>query len=253
METESDQHVKPIRPAAAPAPGDVQRAVKSYLKTNPSVLRADLSLLSEILEAPQHEGDNVVDLQAHLLGRMRRKIDDLSADAAQKQAKDARAYGEEDRVREAVLALADVRSFDELLETISNRLPAILEMRSIVIALERPLSAEDAIPPSINIQSLQEGDVARLLEEDRVRIFSPAGLGLEYALPATSRHALALLRIDLGPGPACLVALETAHAKRFADTPPSEAFAFLGEMIERSMRSWLDLPRVEPRPGVLSD
>lgn len=221
---------------------DPERAVRAYLRAHPEVLRADPGLLAEIVGAPVSPDGRIVNFQGAVIQRLKERLSVLEKETAETRAEADLSAAEDARTRAAVLLLLEAHGFPALIATITSGLPRALEANIVALALEMgpERGAEDDLA-QLGVHLLLPGEVTRAMPRARVR-FSPGHWqGREDGTGAVG--SMALVRLDLGQGrPPCLLVAQSADPVRFRPELPAEPYRFLGDIIERQIRTWLTLP-----------
>ncbi len=140
----------------------------SFLENNPDFFSDRQELLSKMLVPSRWSGDGVVDMQRFLADRRLKEIDDLRG-CAQEVIETSRSnMSVQTRTHAAVLALLKGTSISQLLSTISDDLPMLLDVDFIVLGFEPP-GIETGLPMSADVEilDLNEGDVDRVLGQDK--------------------------------------------------------------------------------------
>ena len=148
---------RPIDPsqqhdASQPVDGSLTaEAVKQYLLANPDFILDDDDLISSMSAPKNASGNNVLDLQSGMIGRLQHKVGQLRD--IQAELIDAASINAltRDRVLVAVLKLMDSKSFEELIafNTEPSGLAAALDLDTLAIAVE-----SKAEVPGLNVTGL---------------------------------------------------------------------------------------------------
>jgi uncharacterized protein YigA (DUF484 family) len=222
--------------------------VAAYLRRNPGFLADNPSLL-DVLEAPARrdldgDDDRIVDLQQAMVERLREEVEQLRRDRDQLLATGRSNLAAQARVHLAVVALLSARSFEHLIETVTEDLAVSLNLDSVTICVEK---ADDALPAAatVGVRRVPFGTVDGLLGVGRDRlllgdtladpeIFGP-GSGLV--------RSFALLRLEISEAtPPAMLAFGSREADHFDPHQGSELLTFVAEVLARLIRAWLDLP-----------
>ncbi|MEQ9520502.1 MAG: DUF484 family protein [Parvibaculum sp.] len=224
----------------------IEDLVREYLIENPSFVLDDAEILASLTAPSINAGNNVIDLQTIMIERLQHKVSQLRE--IQSELIDAASINAltRDRVFAAVLKLMEARNFEELIAYITkpDGLAAALELDTVALAIE---SRADA--PGLGVRGLRileaggtdramgSGNIVRL----SAHIEPNPGL---YGSSSGHVHSEALVRLTFSrTTPPGLLALGSAHAEQFHPTQAADLLEFLGRVIERAVRQWLDLPR----------
>lgn len=221
-------------------------AVKQYLLANPDFILDDMDLIASMSAPRNAVGDNVLDLQSVIIERLQHKVGQLRD--IQAELIDAASINAltRDRVLVAVLKLMDAKSFEELIAFITepSGLAAALDLDTVALAVE-----SKADVPGLGVRGLRileangvdaligSGEPYRLSEE----INSNPGL---YGGSAPHVRSEALVRLTFSNStPPGILALGSAHPEQFHPSQAADLLEFMGRVVERAVRLWLDLPR----------
>lgn len=221
-------------------------AVKEFLLANPSFVMDDTDLIAALAAPGARSGDNVVDLQRVMVERLQHKVRQLRD--IQAELIDAASINAltRDRVHAAALRLMEAKSFEELIAFITepSGLAASLDLDTVALAIE---SRADA--PGLGVRGLrilEAGGTDKAIGSDRSHHLSgniEPNPGL-YGQAAPHVRSEALVRLTFSKTtPPGMLALGSAHPDQFHQAQAADLLEFLGRVIERSVRIWLDLPR----------
>ncbi len=221
-------------------------AVKQYLLAHPDFILNDIDLISSMSAPRNASGDNVLDLQSAMIERLQHKVEQLRD--IQAELIDAASINAltRDRVLVAVLKLMDAKSFEELVAFITEPtgLAAALDLDTVALAVE---SKADA--PGLGVRGL------RILEANGVDTLIGSGEPFRLSSEITSNPGLyggsaphvrseALVRLTFSKStPPGLLALGSAHPEQFHPSQAADLLEFMGRVVERAVRLWLDLPK----------
>lgn len=224
----------------------IEDLVKDFLLENPSFILDDADILVSLTAPTINAGNNVIDLQTIMIERLQRKVRQLRE--IQTELIDAASINAltRDRVFAAVLNLMEAKSFEDLIAYITkpDGLAAALELDTVALAIE---SRADA--PGLGVRGLrilEAGGTDRAIGSgNNVRLTAhiEPNPGL-YGSSAGHVHSEALVRLTFSrTTPPGVLALGSTHAEQFHPTQAADLLEFLGRVIERAVRQWLDLPR----------
>ncbi len=232
---------RPLPPAGAALDA---AAVATYLAAHPDFLVDHADLVAQLRLPLASRGEGVIDLQGFVVERLRaevRRLKDLQRDLIATTRQNAAIQA---RVHKAVLALLAADSFETLIQAVSTDLAVILDVDICALCVE----ATGGISPGgrlAGVQILEAGLVDAFLgTERRTRLRANilgdpelfgAGVGLV--------RADALVRLDFGrQGPKALVAFGSRRPDGFHPGQGTELLCFLANVLELTVRQWLDLP-----------
>ena len=201
--------------------------------------------LLEVLAAPARaHGDGVLDLQSFMVERLRNEV------AGMREARDALVrsgrsnLAAQSRVHEAVLALLATKSFEHLIETVTTDLPVLLNLDAVGLCVEQ--SGRNLPPVRLGgLCQLEPDSVEAMVGSGRKVLLrgdidgDPAIFGAAAGLVASE----ALIRLRPSPAtPTAMLALGARKPEQFHPGQGTELLVFLGDVLERCVRTWLNLP-----------
>ncbi len=240
---------KATRPGA-PEPADpTAKQVAAYLRDHPDFLRQYPDLLA-IIEAPAREfsdadpdGGEVVDLQHAMVGRLRAELVHSAKEHNELIDAGRNNQRSQARIHATVLRLLSARSLDHLLELMATDLVGLLDIDAVALCLE---TGSVAPATSHGIRILPDGTITKVLDgERRVTLRdNVSGERRIFGEAAGLVRSEALLRLvvreDALPA---LLAMGSRDPRRFHPGQGTELLAFLAQVMEHCIRTWLDLPR----------
>lgn len=243
---------RPIDPSQQPTPSHssdgqlTADTVKQYLLANPDFILDDMDLIASMSAPKNAVGDNVLDLQSVIIERLQHKVGQLRD--IQAELIDAASINAltRDRVLVAVLKLMDAKSFEELIAFITepSGLAAALDLDTVALAVE-----SKADVPGLGVRGL------RILEANGVDALIGSGEPYRLSAEINSNPGLyggsaphvrseALVRLTFSKStPPGILALGSAHPEQFHPSQAADLLEFMGRVVERAVRLWLDLPR----------
>lgn len=229
-------------PPASPALPDPD-AVLAFLEARPDFLLHRPDLVARLSLPDPQRPQGVVDLRTVLVDRLRGEVERLS-DQQRALIEAGRANQNSlNRVHAAVLFLLDAGGFEDLVRTITLDLSVLLDLDQVCLlvesnGLEPPeslASGVQVVAPGFVDMALGGRDI--LLEGDITG--DPAIFGNNAG--RIRSQALARLAIS-SITPPCLLALGSRETDMFDESMRTEFISFLARVLERTLRSWLDLP-----------
>lgn len=235
----------PRKPARAPARADesTELAIAAYLKAHPDFVLRHPSVMQALVPPAVDHGRGVVDFQRFMVARLQNDIDRLNLDKTSLiQTVRANAQGQA-RIHAAALALIEARSLGQLIEILTCDLMLVLDVDVIAMIVE---SNGTDVPhvTSSGIRIVAPGAVSRWLGRRNAILRSGVnGDPAIYGPGAGLIKSEALLRLDISQRtPTGLVAFGSRNPELFQEGQGTEHIAFLGGVLERLLRAWLDLP-----------
>jgi len=220
--------------------------VKEFLLANPAFVMNDPDLVAALAAPTAITGDNVLDLQRVMIERLQtqvRQLRDIQTELIDAASLNALTR---DRVHGAVLQLMEAKSFEDLIAFITEPagLAAALDLDSVALAIEGRADV-----PGLGVRGLrilEAGGTDKAIgpgQQHQLRADIAPNPGL-YGPAAPHVRSEALVRLTFSKStPPGLLALGSAHPEQFQPTQAADLLEFLGRVVERAVRIWLDLPR----------
>ena len=226
-----------------PAPDLTAEEVAQYLADHPEFLNAHPEILAKLTTPPTTRPDGVIDLQAHMMGRLRDESDSLRDEQRALISASRANQNTQNRVHAAILFLLDAESFEHLIQTINTDLSVLLDLdvaRLLVESDGRPLPHAE----QTGVRVVAEGFSDHYLENRDVRLQGDiTGDEALFGAGAGLVRSQALVRLNVSTGaPPCLLALGSREPDMFHAGMRTELISFLARVLERCIRSWLNLP-----------
>lgn len=219
-----------------------QDDVMEWLKSNRDFFKEHPQILDDLDMPGTRHGKGVVDFQSALVERL--KHDKTTAHRIQKELIETfRAnMNNQTRIQTAVLVLLEAESFEELVETITQDFPVLLDVDTVNVVIEAT-SKEIPFINQSGIRFVRQGTVAKwlgtgdaLLQANingQEEMFGP-GAGL------VKSHALLRLEISQNT-PAGILAFGSRNPDAFQPDQAIDQIGFLAQVVERCFRIWLDV------------
>ena len=200
--------------------------VVAYLQEHPDFLAERPDLYRALNPPTRLHGERLADHMAAMLQAERRRVRSLEAEVDAAVTAGRAGYGLAIRVRLAVLAL--MRSQD-VVETVTQELPALLGIESCWLLAEAP--------DRRGVARLPPGSVARLLGpgKDAVVRASPTDIELLHQEAAALVVRDALVRVPVWTGQPVLMALGARDPQTLPARQATATLAFLGRAVAAAM------------------
>ena len=230
-----------VRQAQGPSPEDVA----AWLRENPDFL-AQRPELAAVLTPPRFErGQGVLDFQAFMLDRLREDLARTKDQQRELLATTRANMNSQNRIHAAVLFLLDARSFEQFIQTVTTELAVLLDLDVTALVVESN-GREPAHVHTSGVRVVEPGFVDDLLGRKAALLRAdiqgdPAIYG--HASGLVRSEALLRLRVS-DDTPAGLLAFGSREPDMFHQGQGTELVCFLARVVERCIRSWLDLPAV---------
>ncbi len=220
------------------------KLVRDYLLEHPHFLTENPDLLVLLRPVSRHNGENVLDMgqivTRHLgdeVERLKQQHEELLAvgranQAAQKQ------------VHDASLAVMAARNFEHLIHIITRDLAQVMDVDTLTLCVE---AADDGPTkaPMGGVYVLPSGRVDAMLGPGAPALLEAVSGGdsLIFGPGANLVRSQALIRLAPSKGsPPGLLALGSRDADKFHAGKGTELLQYLCRLLERLIRTWLDLP-----------
>jgi hypothetical protein len=217
--------------------------VAAFLTAHPDFLSQHPELVLRQTPPPADRGDGVVDLRSFMVERLRAEVDRLKRNQNALVHTARVNHHVRNRVHAAVLALLEAPTLEHLIETVTTDLTVLLDVDVTALLVE---SNGSDIPQVLRsgVRVVPPGTVRERLAGCPVRLDGDT-MGEEgiFGPAAGLVRSQALVRVDVSSEtPPCLLALGSRAPDMFHAGMRTELMAFLARVLERCIRSWLDLP-----------
>jgi len=217
--------------------------VCAYLRAHPDFLVQHAEVVDHLTPPAMDRGRGVVDLQAFMVERLRGEIRDLKDQQRELITTTRANMNSQNRIHAAVLFLLDAQNFEQLIQTIATDLAVLLDLDIACLIVESNgldiphvhRTGVRVVEPGMIDQWLGTRDV--VLASDTPgdpELFGP-GAGLV--------RSQALIRLQISSEtPEGLLAFGSREPDTFHQGQGTELVCFLARVVERCIRSWLELP-----------
>ncbi len=226
-----------------------EHEVRAYLRANPEFLKDNPDMLN-VLAVPARDvgaeagvGACIADFQRFMVERLRREGEALKAQQGDLIANARANMNTQSRVHSAILFLLDAQSFEQFINAITTDLAVMLDMDAVVLAVE----TNDLSLPGINqhgVRVVSQGTVDSWMNSSQAVRLDSNVIGDDQLFgPAASLvQSQALIRLDIDPRmPTGLLVLGSRNPEMFDPGQGTELAQFLGRVIERQLRLWLEV------------
>ena len=218
--------------------------VAEFLRHHPRFLEDHPELLEHLTPPPRWTGDGIVDMNQYILDRLRGEVDNLRSCAMDLIDTIRTNLSGQTRTHSAVLALVAADGLDQLVRTIRDHLPLILDVDAVAVGFEPPPAPVPALVAP-DFQRLPEGCVRRLMGAgERVQLLGEMnddGTVFGAAAGLVRSAAFARIRPD-GALPAGLFALGSRTEDAFHSGQGPELVQFLARVVENRLQRFLGAP-----------
>lgn len=215
-------------------------AVKAYLRMNRVKLASDGELLALLLPERFDCGE-VRDLQRYIIEKLR--DENASLRAERDGLKGARDHASRlgDGVKRLVLDLLDARSFEQAISVAVSAAPSFAADRAA-------LCIESGGPTPKGCESVRliaPGTTMALLGREASGAILSGGGEMLFGSGGADCRSVAVFRLRIGREvPASIYALGAREPDRFEGEEAEADLGFFARALERSIRAWLDLPKI---------
>ncbi|MGH1402800.1 MAG: DUF484 family protein [Alphaproteobacteria bacterium] len=216
----------------------------AYLRENPDFAEKNPNVLDLVLPSKKRprKGD-IADFQSYMIERLKADKKDV-IESTKEIVENARSnMNNQQRVHRAVLRLLEARNFEDFIHCITMDLASLLDVDISVLLIESDGSDIPHIHQN-GIRILPEDTIDNWMEGRDVRLQDNiSGIEAVYGGAATLVQSQVLLRLDIAMGtPTALLAFGSRDPNAFIEGQATDQVLFLAHVIERSFRSWLNLP-----------
>lgn len=217
--------------------------VLTFLRNNPKFLQQNPEACEFLIPPKNGDGKNVADFQSFMIQRLKADKEEVISTTNEIVENVRNNMNNQQRIHKAILRLLEARSFDEFIHIITMDLSTMLDTDIAVFVVE---SNGHDIPHihTSGIRVVPEGTIDSWMNDQSVLLQSDIG-GIEaiYGGGANLVQSQALLRIDISMNtPPAILAFGSRDPKMFIDGQGTDLVSFLARVVERSFRSWLNLP-----------
>jgi uncharacterized protein YigA (DUF484 family) len=214
--------------------------VTDYLRRHPDFLALRPELFGVMTPPARWTGESVVDMQRFMVETLRGELNGLR-DTAHDVIETSRSnMAFQSRTHDAVLALLAAANIPELVETVTDELPVLLDVDMAVIGFEPTASLALACS---DVGRYDDGEVDRLIGVGRdvalIRAMVDDGTVFAGGAGLVRSAALARLRPE-PPLPTGMLALGLRREGAFHPGQGTELLRFLARVVERCLRRRLD-------------
>lgn len=217
--------------------------VCAYLREHPDFLAQHAELAGHLTPPSHDRGRGVVDLQAFMVERLRGDIRTLKEQQRELIATTRANLNSQNRIHAAVLFLLDARNFEQLIQTIATDLAVLLDLDVACLAVE----SNGLDIPHVHrtgVRVVEPGRIDGWLGTRDVLLAADTPGDPELFGPGAGLvRSQALIRLQISSEtPEGLLAFGSREPDMFHQGQGTELVCFLARVVERCIRSWLDLP-----------
>jgi uncharacterized protein YigA (DUF484 family) len=230
-------------PTARPASGLTAEDVAAWLRENPDFLSQRPELAAEMTPPRLERGRGVVDFQAFMVERLRSDLGRIKDQQRELLATTRANLSSQNRIHAAVLFLLDARSFEQFIQTVTTELAVLLDLDVACLVVE----SNGLELPHVHVSGVRvvaPGTVDATLGRKGVLLRADVEGDPEiYGQAAGLVRSEALIRLRVSDDtPQGILAFGSRDPDMFHQGQGTELVSFLARVVERCIRSWLDLP-----------
>ncbi|MDX1739076.1 MAG: DUF484 family protein, partial [Alphaproteobacteria bacterium] len=172
--------------------------VADYLSEHPDFLNDYPELLGKLNPPRRDMGETVTDLQQSMISHLRSQVERTEDLAHVMIANSRDNLSSTTQIHECVLRLMAAESFEDLISTIENDLPAILELDYVAVCIEND---DMTLRPAYGIRSIPTTLIDFLIPENKEIILNDNTLPDPnvYGAATDLVKSEALVRLDISP------------------------------------------------------
>ncbi len=229
-------------PSRKTTPAATAESVIAYLRAHPNFLNEHPEVMDVLTPPRRSAGDGVIDMQHFMLERLRGEVGRLRSYHSELISTSRTNQSVQTRVHAAVVAIIAANSFERLIQLVTRELAGLLDVDVVTLCIE---TSGGPTPTTPGVQLLVPGSIDQLLgigQTARLRS-SVAGDPAIFGSFAPLVHSEALVRIKPAAGaPDGVIAFGSRDPNGFTEEHSTELLFFLAQVLEHTIRAWLDLP-----------
>lgn len=218
----------------------IEAVLRERILRSPEILLEDREVMRALVGANDRAlGPNVVDMRGLAMDRLEGRLGQLEETHRHVLSAAYDTFAGMQAVHRAVLELLEAGGFEDFVARLTGPFADILRVDALRLVIEsREEAAPARLPPVVALA--EPGFVAAYGGAGRAVLLRQVDPGETPLFGAQAVRSEAVLAIDLGPGrlPAMLL-LGAADPVQFRPGQATDLLAFLGGVVERSLRRWL--------------
>lgn len=226
----------------SPTPKLSANDILVWLKSNPDFLEKHPDACDLLIPPKLQNGRKIVDFQSFMIERL--KADKTEAIETVREIVETARHNmnNQTRIHRAVLRLLEASSFEEFIESITTDLTSLLDVdiTSLVIEADGQKIPHVTLP---GIRIVPEGTLDKWMSGKSILHQADiSGIETIYGSGAQLVRSQVLVRVDVsGRTPPALLAFGSRDPFMFQPGQGTEQVSFLAGVVERCIRSWLNL------------
>ncbi len=220
--------------ASLPPASDEQ--VVAYLQNHSNFLLDHPDLLGKLAPPSRFNGGPVVDLQQHVISRLREEMDHLRGCAEHLITTSRSNMSTQTRTHEAALAILEAGSMSGLAHVVAEDLPSLLDVDIATIGFE---DGDAPLPPMPGVRTFPHGLMEQILGAGDVMLrSSTVGEAQIFGDGADLVASYALVRLSPKDLPSGLMAMGSRNERGFHGGQGTELLGFLARIVEDCVQRW---------------
>lgn len=218
--------------------------ILEFLKENPTFLDDNPEAFEALIpEKKRGKRGQPADFQAYMIDRLKTEREDV-IESTREIVENSRAnMNNQQRIHTAVLRVLEANNFADFIHSITMDIANILDVDIAVLVVE----ADGDEIPHVNtngIRVIPAGTTDKWMNDKPVLLQDNiSGSEAIFGGGATLVQSQILLRVDISMDtPPAILAFGSRDKDMFGEGQATDQILFLARVIERSFRSWLNLP-----------
>lgn len=231
--------------ASKAEPAITAEDVAAWLIAHPDFLAHRPDLVTQIAPPERELGDSVADFQQALIRRLKRTVDEQQALSRELIDTSRDNLSTTAQVHEAIIRLLEASSFEQMIQIVTTDFAVILDVDVVTLCIET--REEDGFTLRMRgVHLVTPGAVESMFRGQSGPVKLRAQISGDpeiYGGAAPLVQSDALVRLSISPAtPPAVLAFASRHADRYHPGQATELLAFMGRVVERIVRLWLELP-----------
>lgn len=210
--------------------------VATYLKEHPNFLLDHPDLLGKLTPPSRFDGGPVVDLQQHVIARLREEMEHLRGCAEHLITTSRSNMSIQTRTHEAAIAILQAGSMAGLARVVAEDLPTLLDVDIATLGFE---SADQPLPIPPGVQIFPRGFIEATLGAGDVMLrSSTSGDPIIFGDGADLVSSYALVRLGPNDLPGGMLSMGSRSERGFHGGQGTELLGFLAHVVEDCIQRW---------------
>ena len=216
----------------------------AYLREHPDFLIRHADVVQHLTPPlTRRGGTNIADLQYYMIERLQAEMGRLRTEQQELLMGSRATLNHQNRIHAAALFLLDAQSFEQLIQTITTDLAVLLDLDVACLIVEsgaRDLPRNETAGVRVVKASSIDGWLGRREIVLAGNLYGDPNI---FGGAAGLVRSEALIRLHISTEtPPGMLAFGSRDPEMFHQGQATELLSFLARVVERCIRSWLDLP-----------